>query len=89
MKATEKAIRRPRSAFTALFTKLPARRSPGWNYLRDPFLPAAPFMAYGTFRNCPRQNHGMAGNREAGDHVNSNINSESEQDQRKIFKHQK
>ena len=44
----------------------PARRSPGWNNLRDPFLPAAPFTAYGSFRNCPRQNHGTAENRAWG-----------------------
>ena len=30
-------------------------------------------MAYGSFRNCPRQNHGMAGNSEAGGFVNSAV----------------
>ena len=38
--------------FTALFTNPPARRSSGWNDLRDPCLPAAPFTAYEIFRNC-------------------------------------
>ena len=33
----------------------------------------APFMAYGGFRNWTRQNHGMAGNREAGSFVNSAV----------------
>ena len=35
--------------------------------------PSAPFMAYGSFRNCTRQNHGTAGNREAGGFVNSTV----------------
>ena len=30
-------------------------------------------MAYGGFRNCTRQNHGTAGNREAGGFVNSAV----------------
>ena len=34
----------------------------------------APFMAYGGFRNYTRQNHGMAGNHEAGGFVNSAVN---------------
>ena len=34
-------------------------------------LAPAPFTAYGSFRNCTRQNHGTAGNREAGGFVNS------------------
>ena len=33
----------------------------------------APFTAYGDFRNCTRQNHGTAGNREAGGFVNSAV----------------
>ena len=37
------------------------------------FQPPAPFTAYGDFRNCTRQNHGMAGNREAGGFVNSAV----------------
>ena len=37
----------------------------------------APFTAYGGFRNCTRQNHGTAGNREAGGFVNSAVRSRS------------
>ena len=48
-------------SLTALFTKLPARRSPSWDDPQGPFQPLAPFMAYGSFTNCTRQNHGMAG----------------------------
>ena len=35
--------------------------------------PLATFMAYGSFRNSTRQNHGMAGNLEAGGFVNSAV----------------
>ena len=35
----------------------------------------APFTAYGDFRNCTRQNHETAGNREAGGFVNSAVNN--------------
>ena len=38
-----------------------------------PFQLPAPFTAYGSFRNCTRQNHGTAGNREAGGFVNSAV----------------
>ena len=58
---------------TTLFTKLPAMHSPSWNDLRDPFLLAAPFTAYGSFRNCTRQNHGMTRNSEASSIVNSAV----------------
>ena len=33
----------------------------------------APFMAYGGFRNCTRQNHGTARNHEASGFVNSAV----------------
>ena len=49
-------------AVTALFTKLSARRSPGWNDPQGPFQLPAPFTVYGSFRNCTRKNHGTAGN---------------------------
>ena len=58
---------------TALFIKLPARRSAGRNDPQISFQPLAPFMEYGSFRNCTRQNHGTAGNREAGFFVNSAV----------------
>ena len=57
------------------FTKLLARCSPSYNDLRDPFLQAAPFTAYGSFRNCTRQNHGTAGNREAGGFGNGAVST--------------
>ena len=46
---------------TALFTKPPVGVLP------------APFTAYGRFRNCTRQNHGTARNREAGGFVNNAV----------------
>ena len=58
---------------TAPFTKPPARRSPSWNNPQGPFQPPAPFTAYGSFRNCTRQNYGMAGNREVDSFVNSTV----------------
>ena len=58
------------SAVTALFTKPLAS---GWNDRQRSFQLLAPFTAYGSFRNCTRQNHGTAGNREAGDFVNSAV----------------
>ena len=58
---------------TVLFTKPLARHSPSWNDLRDLFLLVAPFMAYGSFRNCTRQNHGTSQNCEAGSFVNSAV----------------
>ena len=44
----------------------------GWN---DPesCQPPAPFRAYGSFRNCTRQNQGTAGNHEVGGFVNSAV----------------
>ena len=49
----------------------------------------APFTAYGGFRNCSRQNHGMAGNREAGGFVNSAVRiqgiTDEDENRRKIF----
>ena len=58
---------------TALFTKPPVAVLPGWTPPPGPFQLPAPFMAYGSFRNCTRQNHGTAGNREAGGFVNSAV----------------
>ena len=55
---------RCKRSLTALFTKPPVGMTP---------QPPAPFMAYGSFRNCTRQNHGTAGNREAGGFVNSAV----------------
>ena len=40
---------------------------------KGPFQLRAPFTAYGSFRNCTRQNHGMARNREASVFVNSAV----------------
>ena len=52
--------------------KAAGRRSAGgWNDPQGSFQPLAPFTAYGSFRNCTRQNHGTAGNCEAGGFVNS------------------
>ena len=45
----------------------------GWNDPQRSFQPLAPFTAYGSFRNCTRQNHGTVGNREAGGFVNSAV----------------
>ena len=56
-----------------LFTNPPAKRSPSWNKAQGPLQPPTPFMAYGSFRNCTRQNHGTAGNREAGGFLNSAV----------------
>ena len=47
----------------------------GWNDPGGSFQLLAPFTAYGSFRNCTRQNHGMAGNCEAGGFVNSAVNN--------------
>ena len=44
-----------------------------WNDPQGSFQPPAPFTAYGSFRNCTRQNHGTVGNREAGGFVNSAV----------------
>ena len=55
---------------TALFTKPPAG---GWNNLQGSFQPPAHFKAYGSFRNCTRQNHGTTGNPEASSSVNSTV----------------
>ena len=49
------------------------RPAGGWNDPQGSFQPLAPFTAYGSFRNCTRQNHGTAGNREAGGFVNSAV----------------
>ena len=43
----------------------------GWNDLRDHFSHPPHSRLKEIFRNCPRQSHGMAGNREAGGFVNS------------------
>ena len=51
------------SSLTTLFTNDP----------QCPFQPLAPFTAYGSFRNCTRQNHGTAGNHEVGGFVNSAV----------------
>ena len=56
--------------FTALFTEWLAS---GWNDPQRSFQPLAPFTAYGSFRNCTRQNHGTAGNCEASGFVNSAV----------------
>ena len=61
------------SRLTALFTKPPVGVLPGWNHPQGPFQPPALFTAYGSFRNCTRQNHGTVGNREAGGFVNSAV----------------
>ena len=61
------------STVTALFKKLLARHSPRRNDAQGPFQLLAPFMAYGSFRNCTRQNHGIAGNHEAGSFVNNGV----------------
>ena len=58
---------------TALFTKPPVGVLSSWNHPQGLFQPPAPFTAYGSFRNCTRQNHGTAGNREAGGFVNSAV----------------
>ena len=65
-------------AVTALFTKPSVGVLPGWNHPQGPFQPLAPFTAYGSFRNCTRQNHGMAGNRKAGSIVNSAVSQKWE-----------
>ena len=44
-----------------------------WNDPQGSFQPPAPFTAYGSFRNCTRQNHGTARNPEAGGFVNSTV----------------
>ena len=46
-KANCRRLQRP---FTALFTKPPTRRSPGWSDLRDLFLPAAPIHGLWEFQ---------------------------------------
>ena len=56
-----------------LFTKLPVDVLPSWNHPQGPFQPPAPFTAYGSFRNCTRQNHGTARNHEASGFVNSAV----------------
>ena len=56
---------------TGLFTKPPVGVLLGWNHPQGPFQPPAPFTAYGSFRNCTRQNHGTARNCEVGSFVNS------------------
>ena len=53
---------------TVLFTKPPVGILPVVGTTSFQLL--APFTAYGSFRNCTRQNHGMAGNPEAGGFVN-------------------
>ena len=58
------------STVTALFTKPLAG---GWNDPQRSFQLPVPFTAYGSFRNCTRQNHGTAGNHEAGGFVNSAV----------------
>ena len=58
------------SIVTVLFTKLLAG---SWNDPQGSFQPLAPFTAYGSFRNCTRQNHGMARNHEASGFVNSAV----------------
>ena len=65
----------PRSSLsiTALLTNPPIVVLSGWSHPQGPFQPPAPFTAYGSFRNFTRQNHGMAGNREAGSFVNSTV----------------
>ena len=56
----------------------------GWNDAQMSFQPPAPFMAHGSFRNSTRQNHGMAGNREAGGFVNSAVTKLSVNDDRPL-----
>ena len=46
---------------------------------QGPFQPPAPFTAYGSFRNCTRQNYGTAGNCEAGSFVNNIVREISAQ----------
>ena len=58
---------------TVLFTKPPVGVLPGWNHLQGLFQLPAPFTAYGSFRNCTRQNHGTATNLEASGFVNSTV----------------
>ena len=73
--ATNRAYESPR--LNSAIHKTAGRRSAGgWNDPPPPrgsFQPPAPFTAYGSFRNCTRQNHGMAGNREASGFVNSAV----------------
>ena len=38
-----------------------SRSASSWNYSQGSFQPPAPFSAYGSFRNCTRQNHGIPG----------------------------
>ena len=54
-----------------------ARCSPGRNDPQRLFQLPAPFMAYGSFRNCIRQNHGTVGNCETGSFVNSAVSYQS------------
>ena len=61
-------------AINSAIHKAAGRRSAGvWNDPQGSFQLPAPFMAYGSFRNCTRQNHGIARNREAGGFVNSTV----------------
>ena len=58
---------------SAIHTAAGRRSAGGWNDPQGSFQPPAPFTAYGSFRNCTRQNHGMARNREASGFVNSAV----------------
>ena len=55
--------------YSAIHKAAGRRSASSWNEFQLP----APFTAYGGFRNCTRQNHGTAGNREAGGFVNSAV----------------
>ena len=53
--------------------KAVARPATVQNVVWRAFQLPAPFMAYGGFRNCTRQNHGTVRNREASGFVNSAV----------------
>ena len=59
--------------YSAIHKAAGRRSAGGWNDPQGLFQLPAPFTAYGSFRNCTRQNHGTAGNCEAGGFVNSTV----------------
>ena len=60
--------------YSAIHKAASRHSASSWNNPQGSFQLLAPFTAYGNFRNCTRQNHGMAGNREADGFVNSAVN---------------
>ena len=59
--------------YSAIHKAAGRRSAGGWNDPKGSFQPPAPFTAYGSFRNCTRQNLGTARNREASSFVNSAV----------------